>query len=708
MEIFRLFGSIFIENDMANASISATGKEAEKTAGKLSELGQEGEKTESRLGKAFKKVGNVAVAIGKTIATGLAVGTTAMAGLTVKALDLGAELEQNIGGSEAVFKEYADNMQKVANEAYHNMGLSASNFLATANKMGALFQGSGFTIQESADMTAAAMQRAADIASIMGIDVQAAMDAVAGAAKGNFTMMDNLGVAMNDTTIKAYALEKGLIQAGDQMTLQQKIAAAMQMFLEKSAYATGNYAKENETLAGALTTTKAALQNFLSGSGDVEGLLSSLENLADVVMGKLDELLPRLTTGIAKLIEKALPKLPQMLQKVLPILIKAATDIINGLVAVLPGLTKALLDATPEIIAGLIVVIEEIVRNLPMIISPLIKALPTLIPQLVEGLVQLVLTLTQNIMPIVMPIIEALPTILDSIMQALISALPQIVSGLISLMLAVVKNMPTIIKSLLDSIPVILTGVIDALMAALPQLIEGLIMLNLEIVKNLPVIIYELIKAIPTIHKSVIDALMKSAPMLWSSFKDIFGKAWDKVKEVFSSVKDFFNEKFGAGANAIKNAFSGIKGFFSNLFEGVKEVVKKPINWIISGINSFIKGINKIKIPDWVPIVGGKGLNLKEIPLLAFGGEITQKGHAIVGEAGPELLELPQGAKVKPLNNDFDYDRLASVIAEQVGNLNGQIVIENMSVRDETDIEKIAQKLYELQTRRLRVGGAFA
>ena len=39
------------------------------------------------------------------------------------------------------------------------------------------------------------MQRAADVASIMGISVDDAMTAISGAAKGNFTMMDNLGVA---------------------------------------------------------------------------------------------------------------------------------------------------------------------------------------------------------------------------------------------------------------------------------------------------------------------------------------------------------------------------------------------------------------------------------------------------------------------------------------------------------------------------------
>ncbi|MFR2155273.1 MAG: hypothetical protein ACLS48_12025 [[Eubacterium] siraeum] len=62
---------------------------------------------------------------------------------------------------------------------------------------------------QSADMVTQSMQRASDVASIMGISVDSAMEAVAGMAKGNFTMMDNLGVAINDTNLQIYAQEKG-------------------------------------------------------------------------------------------------------------------------------------------------------------------------------------------------------------------------------------------------------------------------------------------------------------------------------------------------------------------------------------------------------------------------------------------------------------------------------------------------------------------
>ena len=175
MELFKLFGTIEINNSDANQA--------------LDETSNKGEQTQSKLSKALGGIGKGAVAVGKTVVTGLAAGGAAMAGLTAKALSASGELEQNMGGSEAVFGKYAGKMQETAKTAFSNMGLSTSDFLATANKMGALFQGAGFDIESSSDLASSAMQRAADVASIMGIDTSAAMEAIAGAAKGNFTMI---------------------------------------------------------------------------------------------------------------------------------------------------------------------------------------------------------------------------------------------------------------------------------------------------------------------------------------------------------------------------------------------------------------------------------------------------------------------------------------------------------------------------------------
>lgn len=225
----------------------------------------------------------------KTLASGLsALGIGAM---IKNAISLAGDLEQNIGGSASVFKNYANTIQRTAETAASSLGLSQSKYLATATKMGALFQGSGFSVAQSADMVTQSMQRASDVASIMGISVDSAMEAVAGMAKGNFTMMDNLGVAINDTNLQIYAQEKGL---GKLETTQQKVNAAMQMFLDKSDYAAGNYAKENDTYSGALTTFKAELEDFAAEAGTA--LLPLAQSVLPVLSSSLNALKPVIMT----------------------------------------------------------------------------------------------------------------------------------------------------------------------------------------------------------------------------------------------------------------------------------------------------------------------------------------------------------------------------------------------------------------------------
>ena len=81
----------------------------------------------------------------------------ASAAAVKSAIPLGMELEQNLGGTEAVFGKYAESVQTLAEEAYKNMGLSASDYMATANKMGSLFQGSGLEQERAMELSTKAM-----------------------------------------------------------------------------------------------------------------------------------------------------------------------------------------------------------------------------------------------------------------------------------------------------------------------------------------------------------------------------------------------------------------------------------------------------------------------------------------------------------------------------------------------------------------------
>lgn len=285
-DIFKLMGRIAIDASGADADIDRitqkaqlAGKKINNSFEKIGKSFKDTTKGIGQMGKALIKVGETTERVGRTIAKGITVGATAVgaAAATIgkNALDIRSSIEQGLGGADAVFQQYAHHIKDSSKDAWKTAGLSVEEYLSTANKMGSLFKGAGFSEMQAVEMTANAMQRAADVASIMGIDVSVAMESIAGAAKGNFTMMDNLGVAMNDTTLEAYRLEKGMNQAVSTMTTAEKVELAMQMFFDKTADYAGNYAKENETAAGSLQTLKAAWSNFLGGVGTFDDLEQS-------------------------------------------------------------------------------------------------------------------------------------------------------------------------------------------------------------------------------------------------------------------------------------------------------------------------------------------------------------------------------------------------------------------------------------------------
>lgn len=133
---------------------------------------------------------------------------------------------------------------------------------------------------------------------------------------------------------------------------------------------------------------------------------------------------------------------------------------------------------------------------------------------------------------------------------------------------------------------------------------------------------------------------------------------WSSIVSFFqtslNNIGRFFGDVFNNIGSTVRNIFQGISDFIAGVFNGIVGLVRGPINAIIGLLNGMINGLNKIKInvPDWVPLLGGKtlGFNIANIPMLANGGTVTGSGTVLVGERGPELLNLPGGASVVPLD----------------------------------------------------------
>lgn len=496
MNLLDLFIKITVDDSDVDGKLPAAGKSAENFSHKMSAA---------------------TVALGNLIARGVEMAGRAMVDLGRNSLNAMGELEQNMGGSVAVFGEYAEQMQEKAGTAFEQMGLSASDFLATSNKMGALFQGSGFGIEESAVMASEAMQRASDVASIMGIDVSAAMEAVAGAAKGNFTMMDNLGVAINDTTLKQYALAKGITKSTQEMTTQEKVGLAMELFMEKTAYAAGNYAKENDTLAGSLNTAKAAWDNFLSGAGDIDDFVDAAVNAGGIVVDKLTGIVPRLITGISGMVTKIAPKIPGMIEQLLPALVTGTVALLTSLVDILPQMLGILTSAIPLVVGALVDAIPG--------------ALPDLIAAVVDVLIQLVTTITD-------------PENLDMMTDAAIAIMFGLIDGLIYA-----------VPLLIQQAPVIVSNLMTALIENAPKLLVAAAELIFQLLVGIVDSFQSLIDAGASIIDQVILGIDQAFGELIIVGEEIVNKVWEGMKRAWGSVVSWFKNVVG---NLRGNAYIGL------------------------------------------------------------------------------------------------------------------------------------------------------
>ena len=120
------------------------------------------------------------------------------------------------------------------------------------------------------------------------------------------------------------------------------------------------------------------------------------------------------------------------------------------------------------------------------------------------------------------------------------------------------------------------------------------------------------------------------------------------------------------------------------LLNGMRSVAKGLINII----NNFIRAVNKLEIPDFIPKIGGKKPNipLVSIPALAKGGVVSTPTLAMIGESGPEA--------VVPLNR-----------ASQFGKNNVTVNINVSGVTDRSDKRALAREISDIIAQEMRRNG---
>ena len=233
----------------------------------------------SKVKSGFGKISSIAGAAltGVTVAVGGA--ATALAGLGTASVNSYADLEQNIGGIETLFKGSADKVIKNAENAYKTAGMSANQYMETVTGFSAsLLQSVGGDTEKAADSANMALIDMADNANKMGTSMESIQWAYQGFAKQNYTMLDNLKLGYGGTKEE---MERLLADAQKLTGVKYDISNLNDVFnaihvIQGELGITGTTAQEAATtITGSIGSMKAAFDNFLNGSGTIDQLINT-------------------------------------------------------------------------------------------------------------------------------------------------------------------------------------------------------------------------------------------------------------------------------------------------------------------------------------------------------------------------------------------------------------------------------------------------
>lgn len=129
-----------------------------------------------------------------------------------------------------------------------------------------------------------------------------------------------------------------------------------------------------------------------------------------------------------------------------------------------------------------------------------------------------------------------------------------------------------------------------------------------------------------------------------------FTGLWNNIVSIGEGIATWWSDMWDGMVGAFETLFDGIGGIVEGVFNGVVSFIKDTINNVIKLVNGAIDGLNGVG--DFISGITGGAVDFKigHIPMLATGGTITGAGNVLVGEKGPEILNLGRGASVIPLD----------------------------------------------------------
>lgn len=365
-------------------------------------------------------VGNIAKVMGTGLVAGASAGATAIGAITKSAIENFAEYEQLAGGAQKIFNQMDySKIATDANNAYKELGLSANQYLAVINDVGATFAA---TMGDEAGYEAAktGLKAISDYASGTGKNVDELSQKftlITRSTSSYQSIADQFSGILPATSagFLEQAQAAGILSDKYKQLTEVPIdeyQAAVSQMLEQGVKDLGLYDNTMDeafsTLSGSLSMAKAAWSNLVTGMADENADFETLVgNFVDSVAAVGDNLLPTIDTalnGVADLIDQAFPaimeRVPAIISDFLPRVAESAVNIVKTLISCISDNQNSIFDTAIDVmntlIDGFIELLPEIIVTGSMLLARLALGLVEAIPNLVRRIPEIVRAITNG------------------------------------------------------------------------------------------------------------------------------------------------------------------------------------------------------------------------------------------------------------------------------------------------------------------------
>lgn len=633
VEIFKLFGSIFVNNDEANKSISETDK---KSKGVAATLGN-GIKTAGKWGAAM--VGGAAAGVGAL---------SAVAENT-------REYRTEMGKLDTAFttnKFTAADAKQTYSDLYAVVGDSGQATEA-ANHL-SLLCSSTKDLQSWTEICTGVYGQFGDSLPIEGLTEAANETAKVGQVTGP------LADALNWMGVSEDEFNEKLAKCSSEQERQQLITSTL-----TSLYSDAS-AQYKETNGDVMESNRAhqQLSDTMAQIGAVaEPVLNSLIGLGGKLLEQLSPLIESVANNLAPVLinicEEVAPIIVSMLEQIMPLieeLLPFIAQLMEQLAPIIVQIVEQLFPPLLQIIQDLLPYFMQIIQA----IMPLFSTLVELLMPVIEMFVQLAGVLLNGLLAALTPIIEDLATFLNDLLTPLIPIISELCNTIVGILQPVFEQLSPVISLVFDA----LRPVLDLLGEMLETLIPALV----------PVIEW-----LAHIFSEVLGNAIKRVKKILEPISGIFNGIVDFVKGVFSGN---WEQAWNGVVNIFKNVFNLLPAFVENVINGIIWIINKlleGVNWATSMIGWEIDPIPEVTLPrfragiDYVPHDKFVAyLDAGEAVLTAQEAEEYRqskregRGSAFENDSTNIINNISINIPSVAINNDMDVDSLVEYMSNRL------------------------------------------